>query len=264
MSLLSALPNPVLNVLRSIRTAAFWLLGSLESSSEVANSPRPPLWLRRHTGRVPAIEGSAAHATAFIQMHGLVAFGDTVLDAGSGFGVMAPHLSKLIGPGGTYVGFDSHGPSVRWTQRNIAALDRRFRFVLTRHPGASNWFPLSDRQANLLLAKSFFTHLPEALARQALQETARVLRPEGRALVTVFLFEHAASVVELLPYGNSSSTVRWKWKSRPEAAIAYERLLFGQMVSDAGLCIESFVPGFWPGSNHFDAQDLLVLTRDNR
>jgi hypothetical protein len=58
--------------------------------------------------------------------------------------------------------------------------------------------------------------------------------------------------------------VRWRWKNRPEAVVAYERVFFSELVAAAGLRIENFRPGFWPRADRLHAQDVLVLTKSPR
>ena len=54
-------------------------------------------------------------------------------------------------------------------------------------------FPADDRSIDRTLALSVFTHLDGPTARHYLRELARVLRPDGEALVTVFLIDDAGA-----------------------------------------------------------------------
>lgn len=221
----------------------------------------PPLWLRRHTGRLSDIADAQRGTDELFREWTLVREGDRVLDAGCGFGVLAGPLSRRFGPKGRYLGFDLHGPSIRWAQRSISSADRRFRFVLTSPESRDEGrFPAPDGEADFVLAKSFFTHLPEPAARRAFEEIARTLAPDGRALVTAFLFEASHPPLALFPYPDAGSPVRWRWKSRPEAAIAFERVHFTRMLEEAGLAVEIFRPGFWPRADGLNAQDVLLVS----
>ena len=217
----------------------------------------PPLWLRRHTGPVADIEASADSADALLAELGLVSPESRIVDAGCGFGVMAMRVSRRLGPSGRYLGLDVHAPSIRWARRHLAAADARLRFERVR-PGGP-WPLAAGGDADLVLAKSLFTHLTEEPARLALSETARALRPGGRALVTAFLFEGKAPPESLFPWPRGASPVRWRLKNRPEAAVAYDRARFTELVEAAGLEVIEFRPGFWPGDEKLDAQDVLVL-----
>ena len=262
MSWLQAAPSPIVNALRGMRTAFLFAAGVPERLL-VANGEGllPPLWLRRHTGPLSEIERSAAAIQALVADLDLLHSGDRVLDVGSGFGIMAERLEGFIGAEGRYLGFDVHGPSVRWAQRHLASSDRRFRFVLGRRVESQWTLPVTDRDADFILAKSLFTHLGDTAARRVLNEMERVLAPGGRALLTAFLFEEDRAPLALFPFPHPGASVRWKWKARPEAAVAYERLHFSRMLEDAGLDVETFRPGFWPGSDRLHAQDVLVISR---
>ena len=186
------LPRPVIESLRSTRTAALWLLEPLDRLRRRVTlapdrRPVPPLWLRRHAGPISTFERAATELSATIATLGLVRADDTVLDIGCGCGSMALAFRRTLGPRGTYVGFDVHGASIAWCNRHLAQ-DPRLRFELA--PLDTPWsrggmpptqyrFPADDGSADFVLAKSVFTHLLERDARHYLREIHRVLRPSS-------------------------------------------------------------------------------------
>jgi len=254
-------PRPVVSLLRAIRTASLYAVGPFERmlhARSPGGAPIPPLWLRRHTGEVSRIDEAARRTAYLLAELELVSPGARVLDAGCGFGVMAAPLAALFGPEGRYVGFDAHSHSIRWAARHLASADGRISFVEARAGGPSSRFPTGD----FLLAKSLFTHLPEEAARGALREVARTLSAGGKAFVTAFLFEPGSDAAEeLFPYAAPDAGSRWMWRSRPEAAIAFTRDRFARMIEEAGLTVETFRPGFWPGRARLDGQDILILKK---
>jgi len=255
-----AAPRPLIEFLRATRTCALMLAGAVEKVLQTEGGrPTPPLWLLRHTGPVAHVESSADATDRLVGELGLAADA-RIVDAGCGFGAMAMRLTSRLGPDGRYLGFDIHGPSIRWAQIHIATSDPRVRFVLVRRDPSEAW-PVADQDADFVIAKSLFTHLPEPAARAAFREMARSLRPGGRALVTAFLFEEDRSPDALLPYPGVGARVRWRWRNRPEAVVAYERTHFTKLLMEAGLVVESFRPGFWPKAEKLDAQDTLILVR---
>lgn len=255
-------PGPIISTLRTVREWTFRVIGLLERRSRRSSAARAPLWLRRHTGPLAYVERSASGTLRFITSLDLVSDGATVLDGGCGFGVMAEPIATLLGPAGKYVGFDRHVPSVRWAQRHIAGSDSRLRFVALYIDASTARFPLGDGEVDLFLAKSLFTHLTTRAAMRALSETARVLKEtSGRALITTFLFDVASIPSLPVSYSGEDPRVRWLVRARPEAAIAYQRDLFEELIRDAGLKILEFIPGFWPGRPELDGQDLLLLAR---
>lgn len=230
----------------------------------------PPLWLRRHAGPVSNFESASRETAAYLRQTNLLRTDAHVLDVGCGPGAMALELAPLLGPAGRYTGFDVHRPSVRWCMRRFAA-DPRFRFeavdVATpwsrraEGPPDSLRFPAEDGQTDLALAKSFFTHLLEPEARRCLAEIRRVLAPRGAAFLTAFLFREGGAT-PFFPCPGNGALVRWRSAARPQAAVAYARVLFSSMVEEAGLRVRGIHEGFWPGdTNRMTGQDILILER---
>jgi SAM-dependent methyltransferase len=217
-------------------------------------NPLPPLWLRRHTGAVGRFESAARDTAAFLDGLGLVEPDFRVLDVGCGAGAMVPEFSRRLGPEGRYVGFDVHEPSIRWCRAHYAG-DRRLTFDLARiasaygerfgPPAADYRFPVEDGQADLVLAKSVFTHLLPADAAHYLAEIRRVLRPGRAAVVTAFLFDARGAALDLvrraLPCEDERGNVRWRLRSRPTAAVAYAKT------------------SYFPGADRLRGQDTLLL-----
>lgn len=264
----------IAEALRRGRTAALWLAGPIDRLwlRATGRGHLPPLWLRRHTGAVRAFESAARETAEFLDRLGFVRDGDTVIDVGCGPGAMVPELARRLGRGGHYVGFDVHAPSIRWCRRSHAG-DPRLRFEhadLASAYGtgsgaaASTYrFPLQTGEADLVLAKSVFTHLLEADARHYLAEIRRVLRPGRGAIVTAFLFDENGSFLPdvefAFPYSEASGRIRWRLRSRPAAAVAYGRAFFEAMTAAAGLRVIWMSAGYFPGSAHPAGQDTVLL-----
>lgn len=221
----------------------------------------PPLWLRRQTGPVDRFESAAREMADRIEALRPVRIDDLVLDLGCGAGAMVPYFARRLGPRGRYVGIDIHGPSIRWCRKRFRG-DPRLRFVrVARAP--RNVLPIGDAEAGFVLAKSLFTHLREDEARRLLAEVRRTLAPRGTALVTAFLFERGEgerSAAAHFPFASGGGSIRWRWKARPESALAIERFRFLKWIAEAGLAVERFIPGFWPGAAPPCGQDLLLLS----
>lgn len=100
-----------------------------------------------------------------------------VLDFGCGCGRVARWLApKVAGGGGRFSGVDVNARSVRWCSRHLGGHYARNRL---RPPLA---FP--DGAFDLVYAHSVLTHLTEEVATAWLAELARIIRPDGLALVT--------------------------------------------------------------------------------
>jgi ubiquinone/menaquinone biosynthesis C-methylase UbiE len=231
----------------------------------------PPLWLRRHAGPVKHFHSSAEQTAATVGELALLRPTDTVLDVGCGPGAMAIEFQRLLAPEGRYVGFDVHRPSINWCREHLES-DPRFRFELAeirtpfspRSAGRIEGFrfPVADDSCDFVLAKSVFTHLLEPEAAQYLREVFRVLRPGRSALVTAFLFDPKLSKIAAFPFPSTETSVRWKIRTRPHAAVAYSRELFESLVDSAELKIERMIEGFFPGSPpQPTGQDVLVVRK---
>lgn len=256
---------------RGLRTAALWLLGPADALLRRLHgrAALPPLWLRRHTGPARDFDRAARDMEATLAELRLVHAGDRVLEIGCGCGAMVPALARMVGGDGSYVGFDVHRPSIRWCGRRFAGDTRlRFEWADLASPygnGASGVavesyrFPVDDGGADLVIAKSVFTHLREQQARHYLREVRRALRPGGRALLTAFLFD-GAQRPPAFPFPDGDSPVRWRRRLRVEAAVAFERASFERMVEGAGLAVREAIFGYWPGdAPQPRGQDVLVL-----
>ena len=264
----------ITRILLGGRTLAYRIASPAERAWRrvAGREPLPPLWLRRHTGPVARFEIAARETAEFLDRLGLARPGDTVVDIGCGAGAMVPQFARRLGPGGRYVGFDVHAPSIDWCRARYAH-DPRMSFTLAEiasaygtasgAPATSFRFPIEGAAADLVLAKSVFTHLLAPEAAHYLAETGRVLKPGSAAVVTAFLFEASPAGLPLVrrafPFGDS--VVRWRLRARPTAAVAYERSAFEGMVAAAGLRVQWMSPGYFPGSASVTGQDTLLLGR---
>jgi SAM-dependent methyltransferase len=229
--------------------------------------PLPPLWLRRHAGRVGRFESSASDCLAQLTAWNATASAGRIVDLGCGPGAMALLFRFALGPAGRYVGIDVHAPSIAWC-RGAFSGDTRFRFEHApiessfgrgRVPISEYRLPVEDASADLVLAKSLFTHLSAADAERYLREIARILAPTGAAVVTAFLFGDVD--VPGFPFGGEDG-VRWRVRYRPAAATAFARPRFDAMIREAGLRVENEALGFYPGSEKVPSgQDVLKLVR---
>ncbi len=267
---------------------------------DASGAPLPPLWLRRHAGPVGAFRSAAEGTVGLLERLELLRPGLALLDFGCGPGSLLPLLAPRLGSEGRYLGLDIHAPSIRWC-REAWAHDVRFRFeelglsddfktktknsiegkdgfgssgafvgpgrgsdALAPEGEAGGW-PAVAGGYDLVLAKSVFTHLLEPEAVASLAEIRRCLAPSGRAVVTAFLFDGAAFAGRVLPWFRHPAglgDVRWRRAARPTAAVAYERGRFSSLVGAAGLEVENFVRGYFPGGAPVPTgQDLLVLRR---
>jgi SAM-dependent methyltransferase len=257
--------------LRALRTGALQLAGPVEATvRRLRSAPAlPPLWLRRHSGKVALFESAALDTARLIREANFVRPDDLVLDLGCGPGAMAPHIATMLGPRGRYCGIDVHARSVQWCRKQLGE-DRRFEFLVAEiatpyserrfAPPTSYRFPLEDATVGFALAKSLFTHLLPAEAQHYLHELRRVLIPGRYLFLTAFLFEPGS--VPAFRYGDEADGVRWRRSGRPHAGIAYEKRRFLHMIAEARLRVSDFGAIFYPGRRReLLGQDIIVLER---
>lgn len=118
----------------------------------------------------------------------------SVLDLGCGCGKLTRFLALV--PGARYVGVDIFRPHILWCQRAFASLADRFSFhhfdgySEIYNPGGTVQtvdyeLPAASGSIDLVAAHSLFTHLHDPEARHYLAEIARVLKPGGRAVISL-------------------------------------------------------------------------------
>jgi SAM-dependent methyltransferase len=273
---LAAVPPWAYAPLRKLRTAALFAAEPLDRAHRLLTGRRhlPPLWLRRHVGPIAAYERAPGEIAAVIALRNLVHEDAVVLDMGCGTGVMAAEFARFLGPHGRYVGFDVHAPSVNWARRQYGR-ETRFDFEIAAirtpyserapDPATSYLFPVASGSVDFALAKSLFTHLLEAEAQHFLEELARCLRADGKALLTAFLLrspderQRRGALYEF-PYGGPD--VCWMVESKPTAVVAYSRAHFLRMLHRAGLVVTETIDGYGRGPAIApNAQDLLIVAR---
>jgi SAM-dependent methyltransferase len=205
-----------------------------------------------------------------------------VLDIGCGPGRIAAPLTRQL-QGGSYEGFDVVPRSIQWCQRKISARHPNFRFQLADirnaqyNPNGSQEartydFPYPDREFDLALAASVFTHMRPGEIERYVSEAARVLKPEGRLLASFFLLNEdtqlrlAVSRRHVLGEEERDAGVPYR-SGHPRTAehmiLMFERDV-REMYAGAGFAVESIRYGKWCGrrtSYMGLGQDLVVAKR---
>jgi ubiquinone/menaquinone biosynthesis C-methylase UbiE len=235
----------------------------------------PPLWLRRHVGPIAGYERARGEIVAYLACRAPIAPGDTVLDIGCGTGVLIPDVLRALGPEGRYVGFDVHPPSIRWARRRYGS-DPRVRLVVAevytpyysphnKLKATEYRFPVPDVSVHRVIAKSVFTHLLEPEAAHYLGEIARVLAPDGLAVVSAFLLgiaERPRLTTPALAFDHAVGRARVARMESPTSVVAYPWIVLTELLEHAGLRVVSRDLGWWSGgASAANYQDLLVLGR---
>ena len=185
-----------------------------------------------------------------------------------------PPAGPYLQPPGSYEGFDVMPDGVAWCQDRYAAAHPHFRFQLAEvrnglyrpHAGvpASEYtFPYPDASFDFAFATSVFTHLLPDEADRYLAEMARVMRPDGRLLLTFFLLDAderdrgADRPADLRP---RSRPLRDDSEETPEDAVAYpEDWVRERLATDRLAPVEPILPGTWSGrADGVSFQDIVI------
>ncbi|HEX4460330.1 MAG TPA: class I SAM-dependent methyltransferase [Polyangia bacterium] len=256
------------------------VLHRVERLLQLSDPLTPPRRLRNQVGPfddpVHFREIGAGVLRHFIDL-GLAPTHD-VLDIGCGCGQIAVPLLGYATPAARYEGFDISDDLIDWCRAHLTTRRPSFRFRAFdlynsyfrphgRLHASALRFPYADASFDFAFAKSVFTHLLPADAENYLAQTARVLRPGGRAWFSFFLVDDAARA--RIAAGESSLDFRFPGdgylsveRARPEHAVAYEEAHVRALLERHGLLPHGATTrGSWSGCSAAVYQDSIVVVR---
>lgn len=232
----------------------------------------------------PTYEEFHANGQEFLRIHkelcGLRP-DEAVLDVGCGIGRKTIFLTDHLGPRGRYEGTDVVKSGIDWCAEKITSAFPNFRFS---HIDVYNkWYnPTATRRAHeyrftfpdatfdLLTMGSVFTHMLRDDLENYLRESARVLKPGGRALISWFILNDESRALvsagrSTLPFTHQVDAVSWSINSEnPENAVAYEEAFVRDLYAQTGFAIQGPIHfGSWCGRGRFlSYQDLVLAVRE--
>jgi SAM-dependent methyltransferase len=247
----------------------------------------PPLALMRTEG-IDVLEDWfrwAEEWSCILRIYGGLRSHSNVLEIGCGLGRTAFPLRYALIDGGTYDGFEIASDKVEFLRRTFEATYPNFRFRWADvyntyyNPGGSiaadrYVFPYPDASFDVVYAASVFTHMLPSNVAAYLRESARVLRPTGRCVFSVFLLDHyrpglprplgfarpGFSFDHQLPGHDADFAIGVP--ENPEEMCAYRMSLVERLVAEAGLKpVGPVPPGMWSGAfdSWIGSQDIIVL-----
>lgn len=225
----------------------------------------PPLRVRLHIGpfadpRLYRLAGDM-NVRGFVDLAGLKP-GASFLDIACGCGRVARALTKYLGPGATYEGFDAARKPIEWAQGAITPRFPNFHFRTADtfnkrynpfgKTGASELiFPYEDDKFDFAFAGSLYTHMLPEEVENFVSETRRVLRPGGTTLATYCLLNErtlpltvAGRTMPRLVYKYGDCMVRSL--KDPAHFIAHRESWVRSLYEKAGLkIVEPIARGTW-------------------
>ncbi len=202
---------------------------------------------------------------------------ERVLDVGCGIGRMAVPIAKYLNKDGSYEGFDIYAEGINWATKSISSKfpNFHFRFIDIQNKSynpegkikASDFkFPYENESFNFIFLTSVFTHMLPKELENYLSEIARVLKTNGRCLITFFLLdEESTRLIE-----TKKSIMDFKYtlaeglrtidEKEAENALAYDENLIKMLYKKYGLVIEEPIKyGCWSGRKKcLSLQDMIV------
>jgi ubiquinone/menaquinone biosynthesis C-methylase UbiE len=102
--------------------------------------------------------------------------GHSVLDVGTGTGVLVPHLLRIVGPDGKIAAIDLSSAMLE------VARQKRFPGNVSFHQADVSRIPFADAAFDRVICNAAFPHFEDRA--KSLQEMIRVLRPRGILVIS--------------------------------------------------------------------------------
>lgn len=205
---------------------------------------------------------------------------ENVLDIGSGNGRNARALVNYLHPPGTYEGFDIVAEAVTWCTDRYRRFDY-FRFqvadIYSKHYNPDGRIaphdyrlPYRSESFDVVFLSSVFTHMLPPGMRNYLTEIARVLRPNGRSVITFFLLNGESRRLLAdgkgtirLPYIHETDACRVADPETPEFTVGHDEGSVRALYDRLGLSIVEISYGNWCGRRELLGmlQDVIIAVR---
>jgi len=244
----------------------------------MVNEFKPPDNLANLVGIAPNFEKAGNEFFSYFLDLGQLKPNHSFLDVGCGVGRMAIPLISYL-KSGNFEGFDILPDAIEWCKNNIEPKYPNFHFILVdiynKHfnPNgklkASEFkFPYHSDTFDFVSLSSVLTHLLPMDMENYLSETVRVLKRNGRCLITYFLInDESITNIEnhtaMYDFKDSMKGYRTIDKNDPERAIGYNEVLVKQLYKKHNLQIIGPIHyGQWARRKKFlSGQDIIIAVK---
>lgn len=201
---------------------------------------------------------------------------ERMLDIGAGLGRKTLPLVGYLSERGSYEGMDIVKSGVDWCAEKYTHRYPNFKFQLIdvynqmynpegRYRPSEYKLPFPDEEFDFAVLNSVFTHMLPGDVKNYLAEIARVLKTDGRCLISFFLLNDESRA--LVAKGRSTLDLRHNIgkeasvlsREMPERAVGYQEEFVRDLYAEYGLEIRQLLYGSWCGrTDFFSYQDQIV------
>lgn len=254
-----------------------FVLGCLDLIPGIRDELTPPYRMMKVGGR--DFRAAGEKFLVYFKQFGNLKPSESVLDVGCGVGRMAIPLTRFLNEHGSYEGFDIVKRRIDWCNRHISLKYPNFRFQFAdifndRYNPNGRWeasqykFPYGSESFHFVFLTSVFTHMLPKAIENYFSEISRVLRKDGRCLITFFLLNDES--LNLIQQGQSTLDFRYDFgryrsidKKVPESAVAFDEQYIRSLYQQHNMMlIDSPHYGSWCGRQHpLNNQDIIVASK---
>ncbi|WP_374959430.1 class I SAM-dependent methyltransferase [Gilvibacter sp.] len=200
---------------------------------------------------------------------------DHVLDIGSGIGRTAISLVEYLSAQARYEGFDVVKSGVDWCNKKIGRDFPNFNFTYvplfndlynnSKAKATDFEFPYKSEEFDKVYSFSVFTHMMVDEIGHYLKEIQRVMKHDGSALSTFFLYDETDEdqiATQGFGFPVKGDGFRLMNSKVTSGNIAIHKEKLNQMMAAAGLEVTRIADGFWKGAEEAkEYQDIVVFKK---
>lgn len=210
------------------------------------------------------------------------------MDIGCGTGLLALASKPFLGKDGEFTGIDVMEKNIKFCREHYPPANFKFMHFDVKNTsyaptqkGFKLTLPAKCESSNLVTALSVWTHLNEEDAMFYFNEIYRVLKPDGKAIITFFLLDetyrnsldirsrqegryHKTSQLRWVFDKSSYGSDAWlypKWADVPEEAIGIIEIGLDRLVSNSGMKLIDHHQGNWKEIPGIYFQDILIFQK---